>query len=519
MTARRRGLPASLDDLHGLRAARWTRESTPGQYDSFGPEAQREQQARAIERYGLLDTGIEWTVTHSGRTVGSTAQFTEMSARAGVDFDVLVVGYVSRFVRNLRTATNARHTLHEAGATILFADDRILLSDEREWERWAREAVEAEAYSRRLARRIGEGYEAKRRRLGIPGGNRTPFGTRRDNRTIAADEEELVVVRQAYDLALSGLTDREVAAATGLKLKHIAEILTNRFYRGQLRDGSASAMGPLVDVATWEHVQELRGRFARRSPGQPARHHPYPLAKILHCAACGRRLTGHVGRYRHVDACAEFVSARPHFVRAYSHRLDRRVRGESYPAEVYDEIIPQALARIAVVAKLRTEAIAAATRPTTTTGDLLTVARINREREAATNRYLRDRDTKALEATMSRLDAEEEEARGREPATPTAAEALSYLADLPGAWARGDDAGRRAVAAALFGRIDVLGTREAWVTPTAKAEAYGLTAAWSGPLRCSIGSYGRGERSRAEPLRVKVRIATTRHEPCLATVI
>jgi hypothetical protein len=195
------------------------------------------------------------------------------------------------------------------------------------------------------------------------------------------------------------------------------------------------------------------------------------------------------------------------------------VRGESYPAEVYDGIIPQALARIAVVAKLRTEAIAAATRPTTTTGDLLTVARINREREAATNRYLRDRDTKALEATMSRLDAEEEEARGREPATPTAAEALSYLADLPGAWARGDDAGRRAVAAALFGRIDVLGTREAWVTPTAKAEAYGLTAAWSGPLRCSIGSYGRGERSRAEPLRVKVRIATTRHEPCLATVI
>lgn len=39
------------------------------------------------------------------------------------------VGYVSRFVRDLRTATNARHALHQAGATILFADDDILLSD------------------------------------------------------------------------------------------------------------------------------------------------------------------------------------------------------------------------------------------------------------------------------------------------------------------------------------------------------------------------------------------------------
>lgn len=55
--------------------------------------------------------GIEWTVTHKGRTVGSTAQFAEMLDRPGVGFDVLVVGYVSRFVRDLRTATNARHAL------------------------------------------------------------------------------------------------------------------------------------------------------------------------------------------------------------------------------------------------------------------------------------------------------------------------------------------------------------------------------------------------------------------------
>src|SRR3990170_3578559 len=71
-------------------------------------------------------------------------------------------------------------------AVILFADERVLSSDEDEWERWAREAVEAEAYSRRLAKRIREGYAAKRRRLGVPGGNKAPLGTIRDGRTITS---------------------------------------------------------------------------------------------------------------------------------------------------------------------------------------------------------------------------------------------------------------------------------------------------------------------------------------------
>jgi DNA invertase Pin-like site-specific DNA recombinase len=125
--------------------ARWIRESTRGQYDNYGPEAQRDQQDHALRRWDLVDTGIEWQVAHSGRTVGSTGQFQEMVARAGRDYDVLLVGYVSRFARNLRTAVNARHDLHAAGAAILFCDERVLSSDEDEWEAWARETVEAEA--------------------------------------------------------------------------------------------------------------------------------------------------------------------------------------------------------------------------------------------------------------------------------------------------------------------------------------------------------------------------------------
>ncbi len=93
MTAR--ALPRSLEDLRGRRAARWIRESTAGQADNFGPDAQLEQQTRAIERWGLLDTGGAWQVAHSGRTIAATGQWAEMLAGAGEDWEVLVVGYVS----------------------------------------------------------------------------------------------------------------------------------------------------------------------------------------------------------------------------------------------------------------------------------------------------------------------------------------------------------------------------------------------------------------------------------------
>src|SRR3972149_2217278 len=139
-----------------------------------------------------------------------------MLAGAGEDWEVLVVGYVSRFARDLRTAVNARHDLHAAGAVILFADERVLSSDEEQWEQFAREAVEAEAYSRRLGRRIREGYEAKFRRLADPGGN-APLGFVRVDGRLAIDPaacQIVVEIFRAYGEGNVGLTGLE--AETGI---------------------------------------------------------------------------------------------------------------------------------------------------------------------------------------------------------------------------------------------------------------------------------------------------------------
>ncbi len=105
---------------------------------------------------------------------------------------------------------------------------------------------------------------AKCRRLAVPGGSRAPQGTVREGRTLRVDDEALALVRRVYQVAAAGRTDREVGAASGLALKHVAEVLTNPFYVGRLWSGEPSALGPLVDPATWDHVQELRARYSRR---------------------------------------------------------------------------------------------------------------------------------------------------------------------------------------------------------------------------------------------------------------
>ena len=123
-------LPTSPDALVGLRAARWIRESTTGQFDRYGPEAQIELQDASIRRLGLVDTGLVWPAAHSGRTVYRSSEMAAMldSARNGA-FDVLLVGYVSRWQRNLRrTLELLEDTLHPAGVAVWFADEEILSS-------------------------------------------------------------------------------------------------------------------------------------------------------------------------------------------------------------------------------------------------------------------------------------------------------------------------------------------------------------------------------------------------------
>jgi len=274
----------------------------------------------------------------------------------------------------------------------------------------------------------------------------------------------------------------------------VAEVLTNPFYAGRLRTGEPSALGALVDVGTWEHVQVMRARYSRRHRGGVNRRQ-YGLAGLLACAACGRRLTGHVGRYRHLDACEPFRAAAPRRVQRDGATIDPRVRGESYTADVYEDAIGKAFEHVAVSSTLKASTVTLAKRPDSDGGDVLAQARITRERDQAALRFAKDRDLGKLEATMARLDAEAQAAVVRPSRIPTAAEAREYLESLPDLWARTSETGRHAIAEAVFERIDVLGVTDYTFTLTAQAKARGWDAAFgAGVVRVKEGRSGRGER-------------------------
>ena len=61
-------------------------------------------------------------------------------------FEILIVGYASRFRRNVKqTLIAVEDHLQPAGVAVLFVDERLLSSDPDHWNQFVREVQEAEA--------------------------------------------------------------------------------------------------------------------------------------------------------------------------------------------------------------------------------------------------------------------------------------------------------------------------------------------------------------------------------------
>jgi DNA invertase Pin-like site-specific DNA recombinase len=483
-----RRLPESVEALRGVRAARWIRESTTGQFDRYGPEAQIELQDGAIRRLGLVDTGLAWRAAHSGRTVYRSSEMAAMleSARNGA-FDVLLVGYVSRWQRNLRrTLELLEDVLHPAGVAVWFADEEILSSCDRHWDQLVDEAKDAERYSRRLARRIHEGYASKLAKQRDPGG-RPPFGFRRNpDKLIEPDPDRVPIVRRLFELSAAGYPDREAAHEVGLPLFTARGLLTSPLVTGRLRDGSAAHWPALVPEVIWSKAQAARLARSTNLGRKADPRRPYALG-MLHCAACGARLTGDTGYYRHRAPCEAFIAAAP------AHQGRGRSWGHAYRAERYERVVEALLDRVGANAGTLTAVVGkVGVQPVRVNG--ADAERIVAERERAIARYLKDRDSAALDASMRRLDSQEQVMSERAVPDEVPAEvAVGYLRELNKTWQEAEGGqGRALLAQALFERIDVLGMKEAIVTLTEHASRHGFGAVL--PEEIGISVSGRGER-------------------------
>jgi len=472
-------LPRTPDDLGGLRAASWIRESTPGQFDRYGPETQRRLISAAMGRLGLVNSGLQFSVARSGSTVylHRTMRDAIEAARAGA-YDLLVVAYVDRWQRNLRQTLNVlEDDLHPAGVAVWFCDEELLSSCERHWDQLVDLAKAAESWLRRHRRRVKEGLAAKLALKRDPGG-RPPFGFRRNaGKLIEPDRDHLEIGRAAFSLALEGLTDRQIAARLGLPLFTVRGVLTSPLYIGRLRDGGPANWPPVIDVTTWNAVAQIRASRSRRTPGRPETRRTY-LLPMLECEACGRRLVGDKDRYRHINACEPFRAAAPQPERP-TRGQHARIPGQSYPRIDFESLVPLVLERVSLGAADIAATVSLYHSMRGPGPDQLALARIAHERERAAAMFLRERNMAALEEAMARLDEEERAAKVSVPAEPLSpAEIRRYLEQLPEWWAAVEPDDRKALAETLFARIRVLGLRKAIIEPTFEARSRGLPEAF-----------------------------------------
>ena len=222
----------------------------------------------------------------------------------------------------------------------------------------------------------------------------------------------------------------------------------------------------------------------------------------LCCAGCGKYLFGDVRRYRHPPpTCEGFLAAKPvvHCRRARNpDGIDTRIKGHSYPQAWYEDAVGELIAKVgsledqtmSEMVRLYGEGLA---KP-----DELTLARIEREREEASQRLATTRDIAAWQATMARLDAEQQVARQpRQHQRMAPDEVVAYLRSLPSLWADAGPEGRQALASALFTKLEVEGYQKMRYELTPDAVDLGLGAALPAQLDTGghTGGFGRGERT------------------------
>lgn len=462
-------LPRSTSDLRGLRAARWIRESRPGQLDNSGPAAQRYEQDDAIERFAMVDTGLAWEAGHSGwkdSAIATSEKWADMLARAGTEYDVLVVAYVSRFCRNLNIGTTIREQLHAAGATIYFAEDRILLSDEDDWRKWADRLVDAEGYSRDLRRTMERTYRTKYRTHADPGGM-APLGFRRSGGTPSVLEVDPDTIRQVvylFERFAVGISTEQLARETGLHVERIKPMLRNRIYNGWVRRydewvPAAWRDNPPVPDALFDRVTEVRA--AKSRGGGPRRTDRVDLLNGLLFCVCGQKLwsepTGDKYRKRHRAPC------------------DAWGRPERLLAETWEGPIRAQLSGLDLSPATVTRVAKAFAAPPPLPNEVA-VRRIERERRMLADKYARGGLSEAeLIAEGQRLKRESEALALAPIASEiTSDQAIAYMRDFAATWADGGKREQADLARAVYERIEVRGPEFVALTLTPRAEAHGL---------------------------------------------
>ena len=152
----------TFEDLRGLRAEGYVRDSTLDQRDGFGPEIQRHNIQRFAQSYGVL-LGNQWyTDFVSGRSANNRLEFQQLLEDAQLDrFDALLVDHTSRFGRNQAECIRYKEELQRLDKVIVFVSQGIISGTDRDFLSERINETLDEQYSRNLSRYVASGMAEK----------------------------------------------------------------------------------------------------------------------------------------------------------------------------------------------------------------------------------------------------------------------------------------------------------------------------------------------------------------------
>lgn len=320
----------SFEDLKGLRAEGYVRESYKDQKDGYGPEVQRGAIESFAQAWGLSLGQAWYTDIVTGTSTLKRSSFHAFLAEAAADrFDVLLVFHTSRFARNRADSIRYKADLAKLGKTIIFVSQGIISGCERDFLNEGINEVLDEYYSITLSKWVAGGLKAKHE-SGIANGV-PPLGYRSDkldngkrerkvpdlkgidgNPKVGGMEALLSLLRgyasgqQSYQTVADTLNAQGYRNRVGdlFSKGSVEHVLSNRFYEGKaifhpgeqdekVKEGKHEVPAEVKEL--WLKCQDVKRQRTKpwnRGATSRAKPRTYLFSGILTCEDCGSRYKG-----------------------------------------------------------------------------------------------------------------------------------------------------------------------------------------------------------------------------------
>lgn len=233
-------------------------------------------------------------------------------------FDCIIVYMLDRFARNRYYSTMYNGMLERLGIQVISATENISESEEGEFYKMFLE-WNAERYSKRLGRRVGEGITTSVAN-GTYTGGRIILGYKVENKKVFIDSDNVDTVKYIFEAYAKGVSKQDIASELNekgclikgrkFKAKDFDKMLLNKKYTGTYTLGNRvcdHTFPRIIDDATFNKVQE-RLKLNKHFSGANSAKLDYLLQGKIYCGMCGSSIvadggTGKSGRQYHYYAC------------------------------------------------------------------------------------------------------------------------------------------------------------------------------------------------------------------------